>query len=274
MLPGADSRSTHPPQHHPRRSLPQATASNVVVRGRVKILRTRTAAPSTDLRRCGTRSAPRSRGRRSRAAQSRGATGALPEVLARHDETQRPAMLRRQRLAVGVRDSSAPSMSRNDAGTFAVKPASAWAIAWWALGRWPTRSRIAAHGTPVKFASNRLQRVTQWMSCVTVVCGKIVQLRPRQGQRRVDLAVHAKVPAGEVRRVGRDAAGVEDGPLLREVLAGREPGRVVARIRHLPLRLAPEHARYSRLDGRLDVTRGPTAQGVRLGDRSRTRWPI
>ena len=33
------------------------------------------------------------------------------------------------------------------------------------------RSRIADHGTPVNMASNRLQRVTQWMSSVTVSLG-------------------------------------------------------------------------------------------------------
>ena len=51
-----------------------------------------------------------------------------------------------------------------------------------------------------------------------------------------------EVPAGEVLRVRRDRAGVEDGPLLRQVLALGEPGRVVAGLACLLLCLAPEHA--------------------------------
>ncbi len=67
--------------------------------------------------------------------------------------------------------SMAPSRSRNAAGTFAVKPCSACAIAYCALARCPARSLIADHGTPVSSASKRLQRVTQWMSWITVTVG-------------------------------------------------------------------------------------------------------
>ena len=45
---------------------------------------------------------------------------ALPEVLARHDEPQRPAVLGGERLPSACVASIAPSWSRNDAGTLAV----------------------------------------------------------------------------------------------------------------------------------------------------------
>ncbi len=54
-----------------------------------------------------------------------------------------------------------------------MKPASACATANRAPGRWPTSSFTAVHGTPPKVVSNRLHRVTQWMSCVTSTFGSL-----------------------------------------------------------------------------------------------------
>ena len=92
---------------------------------------------------------------------------------------------------------------------------------------------------------------------------QLLELRPGERDRGVDLAIDAEVPPGEVRGVRGDVAGVEHRPLLGQVLPRREPRGVVARFLHLPLRSAPEHARYPRVDGRLDVThRGPGAAYV------------
>ncbi len=49
----------------------------------------------------------------------------------------------------------------------------------------------------------------------------------------LDEAEDAQAPRRDVD--ARDVAGVKDGPLLREVLAGRQAGRVVARVAHLVL---------------------------------------
>src|SRR5438132_1508838 len=54
---------------------------------------------------------------------------------------------------------------------FAVKPCSAWAIAKRALGFGWHSFASSRQCTPLKRASKRLQRVTQWMSVVTSVAG-------------------------------------------------------------------------------------------------------
>src|SRR3954454_1400039 len=54
---------------------------------------------------------------------------------------------------------------------FAVKPCSAWAIANLAVSRGRQSFAILFHRTPSNCASKRLQRVTQWMSCVELVRG-------------------------------------------------------------------------------------------------------
>ncbi len=59
-------------------------------------------------------------------------------------------------------------------GEFAVKPASAWAMAKCALGFGLHSFAISRQCTPLKWASKRLQRVTQWMSLVTSVAGSAV----------------------------------------------------------------------------------------------------
>src|SRR5262245_43337272 len=56
-------------------------------------------------------------------------------------------------------------------GTFAVKPCSACATTKRPLGFGCTRSASVAQLTPRKLVSNRLQRVTQWMSIVTSFAG-------------------------------------------------------------------------------------------------------
>src|SRR6185369_11363643 len=62
---------------------------------------------------------------------------------------------------------------------------------------------------------------------------------PRESDGVLDLAFDEEVPRREVR--GRDRARVQHRPLVGEVLAGREPRGVVARLDHLSLGATPEH---------------------------------
>ena len=66
-----------------------------------------------------------------------------------------------------------------------------------------------------------------------------VELVPRQPDRALDLSLDEEVPGREVRL--RDRAGVENGPLLGQVLARRQARRVVAGVDDLALCSAPEH---------------------------------
>ena len=66
-----------------------------------------------------------------------------------------------------------------------------------------------------------------------------IQLVPGQPQWVLHLSFDEEVPGCEVGR--RDRAGVQNGPLFGQVLPGRKPRRVVARVDDLSLRPAPEH---------------------------------
>jgi hypothetical protein len=65
-----------------------------------------------------------------------------------------------------------------------------------------------------------------------------LQLGVAQGEGFLDLTEDLEVPRREIGL--RNGAGVEDGPLLRQVLAGRESGRVEPFVDQLLLRLGPE----------------------------------
>jgi hypothetical protein len=70
---------------------------------------------------------------------------------------------------------------------------------------------------------------------------------PRETQGSLDLPADREVPAGQVRC--RDAAGVEHGPLLGQVLPRRKPGRVVAGLLDLALGSGAEHGAYTNYGG-------------------------
>ena len=135
-------------------------------------LRTRSVAPGTGLPRCGSRVAPRSPARRRPAVRSPGATWRSSRSTCRGRSTVagQPCSAVSGSPSAWVA-SIAPSRSRNSTGTFDVKPDSACATANRAVGRCPTSGLRAAQGIPVNAVSNRLQRVTQWMSCVTSTVG-------------------------------------------------------------------------------------------------------
>ncbi len=61
--------------------------------------------------------------------------------------------------------------SRSERGKFVVKPCSAWINTNDALGFTPARFNRSETETPVNRLSNRLQRVTQWMSQSVSLCG-------------------------------------------------------------------------------------------------------
>ena len=134
--------------------------------------------------------------------------------------------------------SSACSSRRKEIGTFAVKPCSAWAIAKRALGFGRTSASSSRQWTPSKVMSNFDQRVTQWMSCVCSVLGSAFS----SSQESVTgFSTSPKTSKSQVARsVDGTEPGVEDGPLLGQVLAGREARRVVARVDHLLLGLGAE----------------------------------
>ena len=64
------------------------------------------------------------------------------------------------------------------------------------------------------------------------------QLVVAERNRFLDLAEDLEVPRREIGL--RDGAGVQDGPLLCQVLAGREPSGVEPFVDQLLLRLGPE----------------------------------
>ena len=63
---------------------------------------------------------------------------------------------------------------------------------------------------------------------------QLVELLPRERRLTLDLAPDAEVPGREVGL--RDGSGVEHRPLVGDVLAGRQPSRVVAGVGDLLLR--------------------------------------
>jgi hypothetical protein len=105
-----------------------------------------------------------------------------------------------------------------------------------------TSSASSRKWTPRKLVSKRLQRVTQWMSIVISVAGSACS-SPGQRDRVLDLAEHPEVPGRELGL--RDAAGVEDGPLLGQILARWQARRVVAGVGDLLFRSRPEPDSYT-----------------------------
>src|ERR1700751_3589916 len=92
---------------------------------------------------------------------------------------------------------SAFSSSIADSGEFAVKPNSACARTNCALGFGLHSFASSRQCTPLKRASNRLQRGTQWMSLVTSVAGSDFSVVVER-QLCVDLAPHAQRPRLDV----------------------------------------------------------------------------
>ena len=171
---------------------------------RIPHARTSTALPSRDRRRCGSRSAPRSRGGRlGRELDRAQPLGALPEVLAGHDEAHRPAVVGGQRLAVGVRDEQSAVLREElvrDVRREAVLGVGDRELRACAVGR--QSFAISLQGTPSNCASKRLQRVTQWMSCVELARGSAPNCSQLELDLLLDLAEDAKAP----RRRGRSSA--------------------------------------------------------------------
>ena len=188
-------------------------------------LRTRSAAPGTGLPRCGSRPLPEARLVVGPQLDPPEPLRALPEVLAR----ARPAAAASRARQSAARRRRGSRASRPHArGTrparSTLKPASACAIANRAVGRCPTSSRDGRPGDP----GERRVEPAPARDAVDVLrhldARKLVQLLPRQRHRGVDLAGDAEVPAGEIGRIRRDRAGVEDRPFLGQVLAGRAAG--------------------------------------------------
>src|SRR5207245_160302 len=75
---------------------------------------------------------------------------------------------------------------------------------------------------------------------------------PGERQRALDLAGDPQVPGRDVDL--RHRAGVQHRPLLGQVLAGRQAGRVVAGLDHLGLRLRSEQGHVPRLTRVLGVS--------------------
>src|SRR6476619_651728 len=117
------------------------------------------------------------------------------------------------------------SFSSASSGTLAVKPCSACARTKRALGLGRTSFASSRQCTPLNDVSNRLQRLT-----LVVV--------EREGL--FDLAEDLEVPRREI-GLG-NGAGVQDGPLLRQVLPGRESSGIEPLVDQLLLRLGSEEA--------------------------------
>ncbi len=96
-----------------------------------------------------------------------------------------------------------------------------------------------------------------------------VQLVPREPDRVLDLSRDDEVPGREVG--ARDRAGVQDRPLLGQVLAWWQARRVVARLDDLSLRSAPEHGCNTSPMPGTAMRIGRTA--ARLRRRARARTP-
>src|SRR5207253_1552315 len=84
--------------------------------------------------------------------------------------------------------------------------------------------------------------------------GQRVELLPVERHLLLDLAEDAEGPGAEVDTW--HVARVQDGPLLRQVLPGRQPSGVVACGAHFLLRHRPEHRYNTSLVSSQAVTRG------------------
>src|SRR5438034_7574078 len=169
--------------------------------------------------------------------------GALPEIARRHHQPQRPAVVGSQRLVVRfVRDQRLVSLKRLERqvrGEPLLR-----------VGDHVARTRLRFHDfrelVPVHAAEARIEAAPA-RDAVDVdadfAARELFDFLPRQGQRLVDLAEHTEVPRREVRL--RDRPRVQDGPLLRQVLPGRQARGIESALDELPLRLCPEQGHAS-----------------------------
>ena len=82
---------------------------------------------------------------------------------------------------------------------------------------------ISRHGTPSNAVSKRLQRVTQWMSWTSRSGSSLNSSQASSSSSSTSPKTRNLQAA---RSTFGDLAGVQDRPLLRHVLAGRQPRRV------------------------------------------------
>ena len=126
---------------------------------------------------------------------------------------------------------------------------------------------MALQWTPSNVTSKRLQRVTQWMSCVCVVRGSAFS--SSQDSRSGFSTSPSTKKSHVARSVVRDRSGVQHRPLLGQVLAGRKAGGVVAGVDDLSFRSAPEHDSYTSPHARHCGTGWKEAKGIRGRGRAR-----
>ena len=117
-----------------------------------------------------------------------------------------------------------------------------------AVGFGRTRDSSSRQWIPSKLRSNFDQRVTQWMSCVSAVCGSA--FRSSQESETGFSTSPETSNVHVARSVGGDRARVEDGPLLGQVLPRRQVSGVVTGFAHLLFRLGPKHRLYSNAEMR------------------------
>src|ERR1700730_3295667 len=164
--------------------------------------------------------------------------GALPEVARRDDETQRPAVLGLELLAVRLPgDESLVVLERLERH----------------VGR-EALLRVREHVAGARLRSDELRELAPVHALERRVeaapardavdvrrdlrLRQCLQLVVAKRDRLLDLAEDLEVPRGELGL--RNGAGVEDGPLLGQVLARREPGGVEPLVAQLLLRFRPE----------------------------------
>src|SRR4051812_12480641 len=163
---------------------------------------------------------------------------ALPEVPRRHHQAEGPAVLGRERLAVGlVRDQRVVVLDRLERQ---VRREALLRVRGHEAG-----ARLRAHElrdlAPVDASEARVEPAPA-RDAVDVhghrAARQLLQLLPGQRQRLLDLAEDAEVPRAEVGVGNRPC--VQHGPLLRQVLARWQPRRIEAALDELLLRLRPK----------------------------------
>ena len=163
---------------------------------------------------------------------------ALPEVARRHDEADRPAVVRRQRLAVGlVGDQRGLVLERGERD---VRGEALLGVRDDEAGARLRRDELRELA-PVHALEGRVEAAPA-RDAVDVdrdlAARQLEQLLPGERERPLDLAGDRQVPGRQV-GVGHRAR-VQHGPLLGQVLAGRQARRVVAGLGDLLLRLRSE----------------------------------
>ena len=154
---------------------------------------------------------------------------------------------------------SARSSSSEASGTFELKSCSAQATAKRADGSGRASAASSRQWTPSNPVSNRLQRVTQWMSWTLLSLGS-----PVNCSHVSDISSSTSPKTRNV-HVARSACGTlpasRDGPLRGQVLTRRQPIRIETGLPDLPLLPPPEHvprlARWGLWQRRRTCARGP-----------------